>query len=98
MLLWLCSLAGAASALGPCTHPAAVVAGDRRRRHPSASARQELETKLAAFEQATGGQLAVLIVKTAEPETIEQYAIRVGDAWKVGKKGSGTTAPSCWSQ
>lgn len=33
------------------------------------------------------GQLAVLIVKTAEPEMIDQYGIRVGDAWKIGKKG-----------
>jgi uncharacterized protein len=52
-----------------------------------ASAKQELETKLAAFEQATGGQLVVLAVKTAEPETIEQYALRVAEAWKIGKKG-----------
>ncbi len=56
------------------------------------SAKQELEAKLAAFEQATGGQLAVLIVKTAEPETIDQYGIRVGDAWKIGKKGRDTGA------
>ena len=52
-----------------------------------ASAKQELDAKLLAFEQTTGGQLAVLIVKTAEPETIDQYGIRVGDAWKIGKKG-----------
>ena len=57
-----------------------------------AAAKQELETKLAAFELATGGQLAVLIVKTAEPETIDQYGIRVGDTWKVGKKGKDTGA------
>ena len=57
-----------------------------------ASAKQELETKLIAFEQATGGQLAILIVKTAEPETIDQYGIRVGDAWKIGKKGKDTGA------
>ncbi len=56
------------------------------------SARQELEAKLAAFEQATGGQLAVLIVKTAEPETIDQYGIRVGETWKIGKKGKDTGA------
>ena len=87
VLLWLCSLAGAASAqdlapIPPLSSRVTDAAGIL-----GASARQELETKLAAFEQATGGQLAVLIVKTAEPETIEQYAIRVGDAWKVGKKG-----------
>ena len=57
-----------------------------------ASAKQELEAKLAAFEQATGGQLAVLVVKTAEPETIDQYGIRVGETWKIGKKGKDTGA------
>lgn len=87
VLLWLCSLAGAASAqdlapIPPLSSRVTDAAGIL-----GASARQELDTKLAAFEQATGGQLAVLIVKTAEPETIEQYATRVGDAWKVGKKG-----------
>lgn len=56
------------------------------------SAKQELEAKLASFEQATGGQLAVLIVKTAEPETIDQYGIRVGETWKIGKKGKDTGA------
>jgi uncharacterized protein len=50
-------------------------------------AKQQLEQKLVAFEQSSGGQLAVLIVKTAEPETIEQYALRVAEAWKIGKKG-----------
>ena len=56
------------------------------------TAKQELEAKLAAFEQTTGGQLAVLIVKTAEPETIDQYGVRVGETWKIGKKGKDTGA------
>ncbi len=57
-----------------------------------ADGKQSLEAKLTAFEQTTGGQLAVLIVKTAEPETIDQYGIRVGEAWKIGKKGKDTGA------
>ena len=57
-----------------------------------AAGKQSLEAKLTAFEQTTGGQLAVLIVKTAEPETIDQYGIRVGEAWKIGKKGKDTGA------
>jgi uncharacterized protein len=56
------------------------------------SAKQELEQKLINFEQTSGGQLAVLIVKTAEPETIEQYTLRVAEAWKIGKKGKDTGA------
>ena len=47
----------------------------------------ELEQKLAAFEAVKGSQVAVLIVPTTRPETIEQYAIRVAEAWKLGRKG-----------
>jgi uncharacterized protein len=46
-----------------------------------------LEQKLAAWETKTGNQLAVLIVPTTQPESIEEYSIRVGEAWKIGKKG-----------
>ncbi len=46
-----------------------------------------VENKLAALEQNKGSQLAVLIVPTTEPEDIEQFGIRVLDAWKLGRKG-----------
>jgi len=48
---------------------------------------QALEGKLAAWESRTGNQLAVLIVPTTQPETLEEYGIRVTDAWKLGQKG-----------
>ena len=31
--------------------------------------------------------MAVLIVPTTQPEPVEAYAIRVADAWKIGRKG-----------
>lgn len=46
-----------------------------------------LEAKLAAFESRKGSQIAVLLVPSTQPETIEQYAIRVVDSWKLGRKG-----------
>lgn len=46
-----------------------------------------LESRLAAFEAKKGSQIAILIVPTTQPETIEQYAIRVAEAWKLGRKG-----------
>lgn len=52
----------------------------------SAQQRAALEERLAAFEARKGAQLAVLIVPTTAPETIEQYGIRVGEQWKVGRK------------
>jgi uncharacterized protein len=47
----------------------------------------QLERRLAAFEKDKGSQLAVLIVPSTEPETIEQYGIRAAEAWKLGRKG-----------
>ena len=49
--------------------------------------RAALEQRLAAFETAKGSQIAVLIVPTTQPEAIEQYSIRVAEAWKLGRKG-----------
>ena len=49
--------------------------------------RDGLENELRAFEARKGSQIAVLIVPTTQPEAIEQYSIRVTDAWKLGRKG-----------
>lgn len=46
-----------------------------------------LEQTLRAFEEKKGSQIAVLIVPTTQPETVEQYAIRVAESWKLGRKG-----------
>ena len=53
----------------------------------STGQRQSLESKLAALEQAKGSQLAVLLVPTTQPESIEQFGIRVAESWKLGRKG-----------
>jgi uncharacterized protein len=45
-----------------------------------------LETKLLAFEDKKGSQIAVLIVPTTRPEDIAQFSIRVAEAWKIGRK------------
>ncbi|MFL6660128.1 MAG: TPM domain-containing protein [Massilia sp.] len=49
--------------------------------------RARLETTLVEYEATTGSQIAVLTVKTTAPEQIEQYSIRVAEAWKLGRKG-----------
>jgi uncharacterized protein len=48
---------------------------------------QALEQTLQTFESSKGSQIAVLVVPTTEPETIEQYGIRVAEQWKLGRKG-----------
>lgn len=44
-----------------------------------------LDGQLRDFERRKGSQVAVLMLPTTAPETIEQYSIRVADAWKVGR-------------
>jgi len=51
----------------------------------SPSERAGLEQKLAALEQRKGSQIAVLIVSTVQPEAIEQYSLRVAEAWQIGR-------------
>ena len=53
----------------------------------SASDRAAMDAKLAEWEARTTNQLAVLIVPTTQPEAIEEYGIRVAEAWKIGQKG-----------
>lgn len=51
----------------------------------TAGEQSDLEQQLAAFEARKGAQIAVLVVDTTQPEEIEQYSIRVVDAWKLGR-------------
>jgi uncharacterized protein len=53
----------------------------------SGGAVARIEAKLSDLEAKKGSQIAVLIVPTTQPEEIEQYGIRVADAWKIGRKG-----------
>jgi uncharacterized protein len=53
----------------------------------STEQQRALEARLLAFEREKGAQIAVLIVPTAKPESIEQYSLRIAEAWKLGRKG-----------
>jgi uncharacterized protein len=53
------------------------------------AARSQLEAKLAAFEQARGAQIAVIVVPSTQPEPIADFANRVGGVWKIGRAGIG---------
>lgn len=53
----------------------------------NAGQRTTLENVLADYETRTGNQIAILLINSTEPEAIEQYSIRVADAWKLGRKG-----------
>jgi uncharacterized protein len=48
---------------------------------------KKLTAKLADVEQRTGHQLAILTVASLEGDPIEDFGIRVVEAWKLGQKG-----------
>jgi len=52
----------------------------------TAEQQASLEQSLRAFEARKGTQIAVLIVPTTKPEEVEQYALRVVEQWKLGRK------------
>ena len=81
---WALTLAGAASAqvaVPPLRAPVTDLTGTLTSQQVAA-----LDQTLRAFEARKGSQLAVLIVPTTKPEAIEQYSIRVAEAWKLGRK------------
>ncbi|HYP80458.1 MAG TPA: YgcG family protein [Steroidobacteraceae bacterium] len=84
--LILMLLAGAASAQDLQPVPALEARVTDRTGTLTPGQQAELEQKLAAFEQRKGAQVALLIVPTTQPEAIEQYSIRVVDAWKLGRQ------------
>ncbi len=52
----------------------------------SPAAVRSIEAKLAAFEQETSNQVVLLTVPSLEGDTIEAFAIKVGETWKIGQK------------
>jgi uncharacterized protein len=89
-LLWICGLpllcAGHAAAQLKTVHTNKPRYTDKSRML-TPDERRRLEAVLTDYETKTGSQIAVLLVASTEPEAIEQYGIRVTDAWKLGRKG-----------
>lgn len=52
-----------------------------------ANQRAQLESQLATLEQRKGAQLAVLLIPTTGEDSIEDYAVRAFEQWKLGRKG-----------
>ena len=53
----------------------------------SSDQKANIEASLAQLENTKGSQLVVLVVPTTQPETIEDYSLRVVEKWKLGRKG-----------
>lgn len=50
-----------------------------------AATRERIESRLRALESRKGSQLAVLMVASTAPEPIEDFSMRVAEAWKIGR-------------
>jgi uncharacterized protein len=48
---------------------------------------QILEKELADLEARKGSQIAILMISTTDGEVIEDFSMRVAEAWKIGRKG-----------
>jgi uncharacterized protein len=49
--------------------------------------RRDLEGKLARFEEDTANQVAVVTIPTLAGDSLEDYAIRLAENWRIGRKG-----------
>jgi len=85
--LWLllAPLAAAAADLVPLPALAARVTDLTATLTPAQ--RATLEASTAAIQREKGSQVAILILPTTQPETIEQFGIRLAEAWKIGRDG-----------
>jgi len=53
----------------------------------SAGVRAQLENELKAFEQSDSTQIVILTIESLEGDALEDFSIRVAEAWKIGQKG-----------
>ncbi|MBI4779438.1 TPM domain-containing protein, partial [Candidatus Falkowbacteria bacterium] len=50
--------------------------------------RQALENKLSNFEKETSNEIAVVLINGLEDDTIENFAIKLFEDWKIGKQSN----------
>src|SRR5229473_2409564 len=85
LALLLCAAAVAQAAL-----PIPKVPGGRINDYAgvlSAEDRARLEDKLRAREQGSSNQVVVAIFRSLQGESLEDYSIRLAQAWRIGQKG-----------
>ncbi len=88
LTLWLaCAMPGLAwaqqlAAIPPLDSPVVDTTGSI-----SAAQRQQLDQQALDLQRRKGSQLQVLMVASTQPETVEQYAVRAFETWKIGRKG-----------
>ncbi|MDP1613497.1 MAG: TPM domain-containing protein [Sulfuritalea sp.] len=87
-LIWLALLPAIGLAAEPVPLPALTTRVTDLTATLDSTQRGRLEAQLAAIDRSGRAQVAVLLLPTTQPETIEQFGIRLAEAWKVGRKGA----------
>ena len=82
VFLLLCSFAALAADVPPLKARVTDLSGTL-----NAQQRDALEQTLAEFEARKGAQIAVLMLPSTAPESVEEYSVRVEEQWKLGRKG-----------
>ncbi len=49
--------------------------------------KQILENKISQFEKDTSNEISLVIINSLEDDTIENFAVKLFEDWKIGKKG-----------
>jgi uncharacterized protein len=58
----------------------------------SSEAKERLESKLSTFEKETTTQIVVAIFPSLEDESLEDFTVRLAEAWKIGQKNNNNGA------
>lgn len=53
----------------------------------SSQAKTTLEQELRAFEQSDSTQIVIVTIPSLQGEVLEEFSIKIADAWKIGQKG-----------
>ncbi len=84
-LLLLAALAGTAAAALPIPPPPDHRINDFAGVLPAAE-RERLEEKLRSWERESSNQIVVAIFRSLDGESLEDYSIRLAQAWRIGQK------------
>lgn len=52
-----------------------------------ADERESLETDLAGYQETTGNEIVIALIKSLDGDSVENFAVRTFEEWKIGKKG-----------
>src|SRR6266545_3507248 len=85
-LLLLATLAGPAAAALPIPPPPDRRVNDFAGVLPAAE-RERLEEKLRSRERESSNQIVVAIFRSLDGESLEDFSIRLAQAWRIGQKG-----------